>query len=199
VGQLITGGWTEAQSEALKAHIGSGLSYAAAARRINEEFQTAYSRNAAIGRANRIGLATPDRPPGQKSPRIYKPREHKPRLRVVRANSNSGRLRVIQVSETEQFEPVTDEALDAAARHIGFDALTNETCKWPYGDGPFTFCGCAKISDGPYCYGHQIRSQRASYHINLSEESRKTHSNVSLALLEKRRRSQHRQRRGVAV
>lgn len=33
--------------------------------------------------------------------------------------------------------------------------LTHATCKWPYGDGPFLFCGVAKpVEGGPYCEHH---------------------------------------------
>ena len=52
------------------------------------------------------------------------------------------------------------DAADVQPLHIGIMELTKNTCRWPYGDpGSFTFCGCAKISNGPYCYEHDQLSK----------------------------------------
>lgn len=71
--------WTEEHSKALREFLESGISYARIADAINAKFQTAYSRNATIGRARRMGLAAPDRPsdwpklpPRAKPPRLHK-------------------------------------------------------------------------------------------------------------------------------
>lgn len=36
------------------------------------------------------------------------------------------------------------------------DDLTDATCKWSEGDGPFLFCGDASIVGRPYCLNHAI-------------------------------------------
>jgi GcrA cell cycle regulator len=167
MGRLVAGGWTQEQSDALKAHVEAGDSYSVAAAKINAKFGTSYSRNATIGRANRIGLASPVK---EKKPR--QARKYKPRIRIVSSNGNSNQKRIIQVPDGESYQTIDDEALDLAARHISFAELTSETCKWPYGDGPFTFCGCEKPAEGPYCHGHQLRSQRYKYHQDISEDER---------------------------
>jgi GcrA cell cycle regulator len=54
--------WAEEHSQALREYFEKGLSFSEIANAINERFNTAYTRNAAIGRARRMGLSTP-RPP----------------------------------------------------------------------------------------------------------------------------------------
>ena len=54
--------WEEAHSTALREYLDKGMSFAEIARALNARFGTAYSRNAAIGRARRMGLANPERP-----------------------------------------------------------------------------------------------------------------------------------------
>ena len=51
--------WAPEHCDALREYLAKGMSYAEAADAINARFDTAYSRNAAIGRAKRMGLAVP--------------------------------------------------------------------------------------------------------------------------------------------
>ena len=53
--------WEEAHSVALRDYLEKGMSFAEIARALNERFGTAYTRNAAIGRARRLGLSVPMR------------------------------------------------------------------------------------------------------------------------------------------
>lgn len=50
-------------------------------------------------------------------------------------------------------EPV----VDVIPLHISLDALNSKTCRWPYGHGPYTFCGCDVVS-GPYCIEHAAKA-----------------------------------------
>ena len=54
--------WATEHCDALREHFAKGLSYAQIAGAINAKFGTGYSRNAALGRAKRMGLSRPDRP-----------------------------------------------------------------------------------------------------------------------------------------
>ena len=56
--------WASVHSDALREYLALGMTYSAIARAINAKFNTAYSRNAVIGRAKRMGLAGTDRPKG---------------------------------------------------------------------------------------------------------------------------------------
>ena len=38
--------------------------------------------------------------------------------------------------------------------HLNLLDLTDSTCHWPLGDGPFTFCGCQVQEGSPYCAEH---------------------------------------------
>ena len=49
--------WAPEHSDALREYLGRGMSFSEIAKAINAKFKTAYSRNAAIGRARRMGLA----------------------------------------------------------------------------------------------------------------------------------------------
>ena len=53
--------WTPEHSDALREYLAKGMSYSQVADAINAKFKTAYSRNAALGRARRMGLAGPER------------------------------------------------------------------------------------------------------------------------------------------
>src|SRR3981081_1841540 len=59
---MQSSGWTEQHSQALAEYIGKGLSFSEIANAINARFNTAYSRNATIGRARRMGISGPERP-----------------------------------------------------------------------------------------------------------------------------------------
>src|SRR3954447_856456 len=50
------GHWSSEHSDALRDYFLKGMSYAEIGRRINARFGTAYTRNAVVGRAKRLGL-----------------------------------------------------------------------------------------------------------------------------------------------
>jgi GcrA cell cycle regulator len=54
--------WAPEHSGALRDYLAQGMSFSQIAKAINAKFNTAYSRNATIGRARRLGLMGPDRP-----------------------------------------------------------------------------------------------------------------------------------------
>lgn len=150
MGQIIPGGWTVEQSLALERYVGDGDSYSVAAAKINEEYGTNFSRNAAIGRANRIGLSAPIKPPQPRKPRVYKPKD-RTLTRIVRANGNSNAMRIVTLSERTEFklrcveiEPLNKTLIE----------LKKGDCRQPYGDGPFTFCGHPARAGSSYCTPH---------------------------------------------
>ena len=54
------GHWSSEHSDALRDYFLKGMSYAEIGRQINARFGTAYTRNAVIGRAKRLGLIIPE-------------------------------------------------------------------------------------------------------------------------------------------
>lgn len=129
------------------------LSFTQMAAALSGEFDLRITRNSAIGKAKRLGLPDRDRGAGfdsingeRRAKRVY---QRKPRLMVIKANS-AGALRMVATVDAD-LEPV--KVADVQPLHIGLQDLTESTCKYPYGEGPFSFCGCPTIS-GPYCVPH---------------------------------------------
>jgi hypothetical protein len=54
---MPSGVWLDLHSEALKAFVLQGLSFTESSKKLNAEFGTSYTRNACIGRAQRMGVA----------------------------------------------------------------------------------------------------------------------------------------------
>jgi GcrA cell cycle regulator len=145
------GTWTDERSDKVAKLWAEGLSASAIAMQIG-----GVSRNAVIGRIHRMGLS------GRAT--IH---------RIKRTGDNVRRLR----SRRKRLQTVTDY-MEAArlgdahyAAHAGpdldipeaervqrLDDLEPHHCRWPYGDGPFTFCGQAKLPGKSYCEFHTLRS-----------------------------------------
>ncbi len=157
MGQNIPGGWTVEQSNALTTLVAEGNSYKQAAIAINKLFGTSYSRNSAIGRANRIGLQSPIRPKSEhKAKYVRKPKtrsgEHHVITKIVRSNGNSNAMRVTQSVVTEyKLRCVEIEPL-----HLSLIELESGHCRYPYGDGPLTFCGHPQKEGSSYCVPHHF-------------------------------------------
>ena len=49
--------------------------------------------------------------------------------------------------------------------------LPTEGCRWPYGDGPFTFCGELVDRSGPYCPGHRAKAHNKMEDDRISQEA----------------------------
>lgn len=101
------------------------------------------SRNAVLGKRMRLGLpkrekdawrqALGDRRQKQRPALkrvVWRP---KPRLAYPRLDDPSG-----------QIEPL----------HLTLLDLRDGQCRWPYGEGPFTFCGCTTLIGSSYCPTH---------------------------------------------
>ena len=81
-------------------------------------------------------------------PRVFKPRDpnHKP-LRYA-LSFNAATVTKIPV------EPFEVRLASVAPLHLDLMQVTDTTCRYPYGDGPFTFCGCTTLDGKPYCPAH---------------------------------------------
>ena len=102
--------WEEAHSSALRELVGKGVPFSEIARALNERFGTAYTRNAAIGRARRLGLSVPQRAdPAGPFPAARKPDAR--RIHQKRARNRHRRER------RQRQRPVNpDQASDKANR-----------------------------------------------------------------------------------
>jgi hypothetical protein len=148
--------WAARHSDELRQCLASGMSFSRIADAINAKFGTAYTRNAVIGRATRMGLANPgwsSKLPGEprkpKAPLFQKLRERPaakdrpiPRVRKAAKAIKAAELRSVGI------EP----------RHLSVTELERGDCRYPYGGDAegeaITFCGHPRQPDTSYCPAH---------------------------------------------
>lgn len=133
-----------------------GMSYRDAADALNARFGTAYSRDAALGRARRMGLGGPERsatPPVQAGEQLRRPRERPRSTDDFRPLEFFRRRPVF-----ERVEQVQLRCVEVVPRHLALIELGREDCRFPYGgdlDGEaITFCGHPRRKGSSYCTPH---------------------------------------------
>lgn len=133
-------GWTDERVDRLKTLYAEGLSCSQIASEIGH-----VSRNSIIGKVHRLKLerrgansnrlvngSKPGPKPKPKAERAFRPR----------VTHESPEIKAMRCAEVVPL-------------NIGLEALNETTCKWPYGDGPWTFCGNGALKGLPYCASHQ--------------------------------------------
>lgn len=160
--------WKEEHDELLKACLQAGMSYASAADTINRKFGTTFSRNSAIGRAQRKGYASTVPFAGNHSSR--KPKKAK-RERKPAAPPKPKAI----PQPTITYEDAKLRCAEVAPMHLNLVDLKAHQCHWPFGTGPYTFCGRKKFPGSPYCEAHLVLSkgrgtpsERAAVHVLAS-------------------------------
>ncbi|WP_249779415.1 GcrA family cell cycle regulator [Bradyrhizobium sediminis] len=149
------------------------MSFADIARAINAKFDTAYSRNATIGRAKRMGLAGPDR---RAEPNRWPQQLGAPRLHKLRERQAAESKRLLPVSE--RAERINLRCVQILPRHLSLIDLEAGDCRYPYGGDeesePITFCGHPQREGSSYCTGHfhlthgpGTASERAAVPVSL--------------------------------
>lgn len=153
---MESAGWPSSHCEALREFVTGGMSYRDAANALNARFGTAYSRDAALGRARRMGLGEPARPgppPIRAEERVQRPTE---RLR------SADDFRPLEFFRRRPaFVPVERAPLrcvEVVPRHLALIELGRGDCRFPYGgdqDGEaITFCGRPRRKGASYCTPH---------------------------------------------
>jgi GcrA cell cycle regulator len=104
--------------------------------------QIGVTKNAAIGRAHRLGL-----PPRRDMSAPLKPRNRSPNR--PKAEPRVSMQRVAMLLKTE---PVSADIPPIGTKSL-LDLAPDE-CRFPFGDKPYTFCGCRTFTGLPYCAGH---------------------------------------------
>jgi GcrA cell cycle regulator len=164
--------WTEEHSKALREFLESGMPYSRIADAINAKFQTAYSRNAAIGRAQRMGLAGSDRP----NDRPELPPRAKARLHRLRERHAPESM--LMMPRFEREETVKLRCVEIDPRHLSLMDLEPGDCRYPYGGDEegeaITFCGHPQLRGSSYCAAHfhltsgpGIASERSAGTVSL--------------------------------
>ena len=150
--------WPPAHCAALRAYLARGMSYSEAADAINARFRTAYTRNAAIGRGNRMGLVAPVRPEKRPKParKAKAPGRAKPRER--RGVESRPPDDVPTPPAPTPPAPAKLRCVGIAPRLLSFVELGPGDCRYPYGgdrDGEaINFCGHPRREGSSYCAAH---------------------------------------------
>lgn len=151
--------WKPEHVDALQRLIGERYSSAQAAVALNKEFGTTYTRNATIGKAMRLGWSF-GYPPPMTPEEKQAARDRKNERRRLRRRA-SGSIARPRISAPPRIETeMRCAAIDPL--HVSLPDLTSDGCRWPYGDGPFTFCGHGKTDGSSYCQAHFFLSLRHS-------------------------------------
>lgn len=131
--------WTESEGEDAKKMRQQGCSAGVIAEKLNR------SRNSVIGKLHRMGIFG-----GKKQPTARLPRKGGAKVgalasAVLAAQRSEPKFKAVRFkSAPDHVAPLNKQLWE----------LNSDECKWPYGDGPFLFCG-HPIRDGfPYCPGH---------------------------------------------
>jgi GcrA cell cycle regulator len=144
--------WPPEHCDALREYLAQGMSFAAAADAINARYAAAYSRNATIGRAKRMGLAALDRP--KRLSRVPQ-QPGTPQLRKSRECAAEAKP---EQPISERPEPVKLRCVQIIPRHLPLIELEAGDCRYPYGgdvDGEaITFCAHPQRDGSSYCIGH---------------------------------------------
>jgi GcrA cell cycle regulator len=148
------GHWSSEHSDALRDYFLKGISYAEIGREINARFGTAYSRNAVVGRAKRLGLAAPAR---MTSPSIVPSLPGEPGLLSTR-RSALPTLNLPPQSALKPAKPVKLRCVGVRPRLIPLVELDRGDCRYPYGGDKegeeITFCGHPRQPGSSYCAPH---------------------------------------------
>jgi len=144
--------WMEQHSQALREYLAKGMTFSQIAKAINARFNTAYSRNATIGRARRLGLSAPERPARLKPP----PKPARVRIKKVGARVRAESRPKLDVSE--RAAALKLRCVGIVPRHLSLADLEPGDCRYPYGgdkDGEaITFCGHPRREGSSYCVAH---------------------------------------------
>jgi GcrA cell cycle regulator len=145
--------WAPEHSDALRDCLASGMSYTEIAQALNDKFNTAYSRSAALGRARRMGLAGGER--------LRDASGHLSKSRQMGLHH----LRERFASTARWFVPVFERAelpklrcVEIEPRRLSLVELEPGDCRYPYGGDeehePITFCGHPRREESSYCTAH---------------------------------------------
>jgi GcrA cell cycle regulator len=135
--------WPQEHSDALRTHVEAGRSFAVAASEINYRFGTSYTRNAAIGRAQRMGLCSVRPRDTVRSRRPPPPPRPKPEPKVALPPRPRREILELRCAEVEPG-------------HFSILDLGSDQCRYPYGDRNYTFCGHVAYPGSSYCEAHLL-------------------------------------------
>jgi GcrA cell cycle regulator len=155
------GHWPSEHSDALRDYFLRGVSYAEIGHQINARFGTAYTRNAVVGRARRLGLIAPTR---MTSPSTVPSWPGEAGLLSPRRSALPN-LNLPPESAMKPAARVTLRCVGVQPRLIQLVELAPTDCRYPFGgdkDGEeITFCGHPCQPGSSYCTPHAGLTRRS--------------------------------------
>jgi len=150
--------WASEHSDALRDCLSRGMSYGQAASAINARYGTEFTRNAAIGRAKRLGLnVAAVRKVALRRPPIPKPRPA-PTAPTSKPNADRAGDSPAPVPVSPPIKPVKLRCVGIKPRLLAFADLAPGDCRYPYGgekEGEaYAFCGHPRLPHSSYCRPH---------------------------------------------
>ncbi|MEQ8822768.1 MAG: GcrA family cell cycle regulator [Filomicrobium sp.] len=163
--------WSELREALLRELWAEGLSGSNIAAELNRKTRPPkpFTRNAIIGKADRMGLPPRGRESRHWAGERRKSRKNKNQGAVKRATVKSfggplqtpNRLVGLATLPNSENVPLPLEQPEDIARVASVADLEPHHCRWPIGDpkGNFKgFCGCKKAPGSPYCEHHTLRA-----------------------------------------
>jgi GcrA cell cycle regulator len=160
---MNTPSWPKEHEELLVEMWNNKIPAGRIALKLLDVFHRAYSRSAVIGKAHRLGL--PGREQGKIActlvpglttkngqPTAERKRPFTPPEKKIKRFANH----FVAAQPPRPMLPLKTEA--PTTPPCSFWELTSTRCKWPFGDGPFKFCGAEKVGGMPYCLHHCQKS-----------------------------------------
>ena len=138
----VTSGWTQERVDLMAKLWKDGLSASDVASRLG-----GVTRSAVIGKVHRLGLSGRTKRMG----RAAAINQHRRNAWKTKPTAKFPRPAIKIVAEP--WVPIAEPFVPVEERKSLLN-LQDEDCRWPFGDGPFSFCACAKEPGLPYCRPH---------------------------------------------
>lgn len=143
--------WTDERKEILKKLWAEGLSASMIASRLG-----GVTRNSVISKVHRLGLSgrtTTKRLAQSRGGKMGAKRVRAQQRAAAAAAKPQSALQRAFAAGPEPFEPRPALEVPMSQRKV-LDDLNPGDCRFPYGDGPFTFCVRPKVDGLSYCADH---------------------------------------------
>ena len=139
--------WKQRRIAQLRKLWGAGLSASEIARILGPGF----SRCAVLGKIHRLGLTRP-KPPRDRN---------EAKADGARAPGKKGvRPRPVRRASVPHRRLPKEAPLAGAPLHLALADLGPAHCRWPHGEGPYSFCGLQRMKGSSYCVEHDAVAWR---------------------------------------
>lgn len=118
------------------------------------------SRSAVMGKIHRLGLCGRGGSTAKPQRKLQSAGSRQYRLATIGNTALRAQPKTVRERGRAFFEPVAVPV----AKMLTVAALTQHTCKWPFGDnreGGFRFCGHDTLEGAPYCRYHTTVAYRS--------------------------------------